>query len=60
MANKSFNPQGKFDWFRFKGIDFEIKAENDLMKGDVYIDDIVIKKKVKLGNDMNCLQSTAR
>lgn len=45
MANKSFYPQGKFDWSRFKGIGFEIKAENDLMKGDVYIDDIVIKIK---------------
>ena len=44
-VNQWFDPQGKFDWFRFEGIVFEIKSENDITNGDVYIDDIVIKKK---------------
>ena len=44
-VSRWFDPQGKFDWSRFERIFIEVKSENDLMKGDIYIDDIVIKKK---------------
>ena len=43
-ANKWFNPQGKFDWLRFDCVYFEFWHETNL-KGDIYIDDVVIKRK---------------
>ena len=42
---KWFNPQGKFDWSRFNCILVDFFHEKDDLKGDIYIDDIVINKK---------------
>lgn len=44
-VSRWFNPQGKFDWSRFERIFIEVKSENDLMKGEIYIDDVVLKMK---------------
>ena len=43
-ASKWFNPQGKFDWNRFDCIYFDFWHETN-QKGDIYIDDVVIKRK---------------
>ena len=43
-AQKSFSPQGKFDWNRFDCIYFDFWHEKD-MKGDIYIDDVMFKLK---------------
>ena len=44
-ANKWFPPQGKFDWSRLDSIYFDFDDFDNKNKGDIYIDDIVIKKK---------------
>lgn len=44
-ANKSFNPQGKFDWSRLECIYFDFDDFDYKNKGDIYIDDIVLKIK---------------
>lgn len=44
-ANKWFPPQGKFDWLRLDSIYFDFDDFDNKNKGDIYIDDIVIKKK---------------
>ena len=41
---KQFSPQGKFDWNRVESIYFNFWHETD-QKGDIYIDDVVIKRK---------------
>ncbi len=43
-AQKSFKPQGKFDWSRFDCVYFDFWHEKD-MKGDIYIDDVMFKLK---------------
>ena len=43
--NKWFNPQGKFDWSRFDCVYFDFYHEKPNLKGDIYIDDVVIKQK---------------
>nr|MCR4899981.1 hypothetical protein [Treponema sp.] len=42
---KWFNPQGKFDWLRFDHVVVDFFHEENDQKGDIYIDDIVIKMK---------------
>ena len=44
-ANKWFNPQGKFDWSRLECIYFDFDDFDNKNKGDIYIDDVVIKMK---------------
>ena len=44
-ANKWFNPQGRFDWSRLDSIYFDFDDFDNKNKGDIYIDDIVIKNK---------------
>lgn len=44
-ANKWFNPQGKFDWSRLDSIYFDFDDFDNKNKGDIYIDDIVLKMK---------------
>ena len=41
---KSFSPQGKFDWNRIECIYFNFWHETNL-EGDIYIDDVVFKQK---------------
>ena len=43
-AQKYFNPQGKFDWTRFTCVHFDFYHETN-QKGDIYIDDVMIKRK---------------
>ena len=43
--DKWFNPQGKFDWSRFDCVYFDFYHEKPNQKGDIYIDDVVIKQK---------------
>ena len=45
IAQKSFEPQGKYDWARFESIYFDFDDWEDKNIGDIYIDDVVIKKK---------------
>lgn len=44
-ANKWFPPQGKFDWSRLDSIYFDFDDFDNKNKGDIYIDDIMIKNK---------------
>ena len=44
-ARKWFNPQGKFDWSRLDRVSFDFYHEKNNLKGDIYIDDVVIKMK---------------
>lgn len=44
-AQKWFNPQGKFDWSRIDRVSFDFYHEKNNLKGDIYIDDVVIKRK---------------
>ncbi|MBO4729787.1 MAG: hypothetical protein J5631_15350 [Spirochaetaceae bacterium] len=44
-ARKWFNPQGKFDWSRLDCAVFDFYHEKNNQKGDIYIDDVVIKQK---------------
>lgn len=44
-ANKWFPPQGKFDWSRLECIYFSFDDFDNKNKGDIYIDDVVIKMK---------------
>ena len=43
-AQKSFSPQGKFDWSRFDCVYFDFWHETN-QKGDIYIDDVMFKLK---------------
>ena len=43
-AQKSFSPQGKFDWSRFVCVNFDFYHDTNL-KGDIYIDDVMFKLK---------------
>ncbi len=44
-ANKWFDAQGKFDWNRFESITFHFDDFDNKNTSDIYIDDVVIKKK---------------
>lgn len=44
-ANKWFPPQGKFDWSRLDSIHLDFDDFDNKNIGDIYIDDILIKKK---------------
>ncbi len=43
-AQKSFSPQGKFDWSRIDRVYFDFWHETN-QKGDIYIDDVMFKLK---------------
>ena len=47
-AQKWFNPQDKFDWNRLDCVYFDFWHEKNDQKGDIYIDDIVIKMNAML------------
>ena len=44
-TQKGYPPEGKFDWNRLESLSFYFNDYENAMSGDIYIDDIVIKKK---------------